>query len=137
VDEQVARYRVSAVLVGAFGLVALALAAAGLYGVVSFLVARRTREIGVRMALGAGRGRVARGVLVFALRLALAGVALGLVGALWLGRFTAGLLYGVAPGDPLPLALAALTLLAVTAGAAWLPARRATRVDPLVAMRAD
>jgi hypothetical protein len=137
VSEQVARYRVSAVLVGAFGLVALALAAAGLYGVMAFLVARRTRDIGVRMALGAGRSAVVWDVVAIALRLVLAGIGVGLLGALWLRRFTEGLLYGVSPADPLPLMLAALTLLGVAAAATWVPARRATRVDPLVAMRAE
>ncbi|MEQ9399457.1 MAG: ADOP family duplicated permease [Longimicrobiales bacterium] len=137
VGDEVARYEVSAILVGAFGLVALLLAAAGLYGVVAFLVAERTREIGVRMALGADRGRVAGRVLGFAVRLAAAGVVVGLVGAVVLRRFTGSLVFGVSPTDPAPLLLSAVALLAVTALAAWAPARRATRVDPLEAMRAE
>ncbi|MCG6990111.1 MAG: ADOP family duplicated permease [Gemmatimonadetes bacterium] len=136
-DEVTARYRVSAVLVGLFGALALLLAAAGLYGVVSFFVTRRTREIGVRMALGAGRGRVAAGVLGLGLRLAAVGVALGLAGALLLRRLVATLLYGVRPGDPWALAGACLVLLAVTALASLSPARRATRIDPMDAIRTD
>jgi predicted permease len=137
VDDELARYEVSAVLVGLFGAIALLLAAAGLYGVVSFLVSRRTREIGVRMALGADRGQVAARVLGSALRLAALGVVIGLAGAAALRGFTESLLFGVDPGDPLPLLGASLVLLAVTAIAAAGPARRATRVDPLDALRAD
>jgi putative ABC transport system permease protein len=136
-EEVTARYRVSAVLVGLFGALALLLAAAGLYGVVSFFVTGRTREIGVRMALGAGRNRVAGEVLALGLRLAGVGVAVGLAGALVLRRFVASLLYGVEPGDPWALAGACLVLLAVTALASLSPARRATRIDPMDAIRTD
>jgi hypothetical protein len=137
VDDELARYEVSAVLVGLFGAIALVLAAAGLYGVVSFLVSRRTREIGVRMALGADRGQVAARVMRSALRLAALGVVIGLAGAAALRGFTERLLFGVDPGDPMPLIGASLVLIAVTAIAAAGPARRATRVDPLVALRAE
>ncbi len=137
IEDEVARYQVSAILVSAFGLVALLLAAAGLYGVVAFLVAERTREIGLRMALGADAGRVAARILSFATRLAVTGVAIGLVGALLVRRFTASLLFGVSPTDPLPLVMAGLALVAVTALASWGPTRRATRVNPLEAMRAE
>jgi ABC-type antimicrobial peptide transport system permease subunit len=137
VDDELARYEVSAVLVGLFGAIALVLAAAGLYGVVSFLVSRRTREIGVRMALGADRGQVAARVLRSALRLAALGVVIGLTGAAALRGFTESLLFGVDPGDPMPLIGASLVLIAVTAIAAAGPARRATRVDPLDALRAE
>jgi len=136
-EDQVARYEVTAVLVGLFGAIALVLAATGLYGVVSFLVARRTREIGVRMALGAQRGRVAREVLATGARLAAAGVAIGLVAAVALRRFTASLLYGIAPQDPWPLVGAAVTLAAVALLASLAPARRATRVDPAEAIRRE
>lgn len=137
VDDELARYEVSAVLVSLFGAIALALAAAGLYGVVSFTVSRRTRDIGVRMALGADRGVVARQVLGGGLKLAAAGIVLGVAGALLLGRFTEALLYGVRPSDPLPFAASCAALLAVTALACLLPARRATRVDPVEAIRTE
>jgi ABC-type antimicrobial peptide transport system permease subunit len=137
VEEQTARYEVSAVLVGLFSAIALVLAAAGLYGVVACLVGQRTREIGVRMALGADRGRVRRQVLATGLRLAGVGVAIGLVCAIGARRFTEGLLYGVAPADPLPLIGACLALIAVTVVAAMGPAGRAARIDPMEAMRAE
>jgi ABC-type antimicrobial peptide transport system permease subunit len=136
-ESVTARYQVSAILVGLFGALALLLAATGLYGVVSFLVARRTREIGVRMALGADRGRVASQVLRSALGLASVGLIVGLAGALALRRFTASLLFGVSPGDPWPLAAAAAALIAVTMVAALAPARRASRIDPMDAIRTE
>jgi len=136
-EDVTARYQVSAVLVGLFGALALILAAAGLYGVVSFLVAQRTREIGVRMALGADRRRVATEVLRSGLVLAGAGVVLGLGGAFVLRRFTASLLYGVEPGDPWTLATACLVLAAVATLASLAPARKATRVDPMEAIRTE
>lgn len=125
------------VLVSLFGLIALVLASAGLYGVVAFAVSRRTRELGVRMALGASRSRVARGVVSSGLRLAGLGMGVGLVGAFALRRFTRGLLYGVEPTDPIPLLAACLALLVVTAVASLLPARRATRIDPMEAIRTE
>jgi putative ABC transport system permease protein len=137
VADVTARYKVSAVLVGLFGGLALLLAVAGLYGVVSFLVARRTRDIGVRMALGAGRGRVAGEVLRGSLGLAATGAALGLVGAVMLRRFTASLLYQVEATDPWALIGASATLLAVAAAASFVPALRATRVDPVEAIRTE
>ena len=137
VDAQTQPYEVTAVLVGLFGALALLLAAVGLYGVVSFLVSQRTREIGIRMALGADAGRVARTVVGSGARLVLVGTVLGLVGSLVLRRFTVGMLYGVEPGDPLPLVGATVVLIGVAGLASLMPARRATRVDPMVAMRAD
>lgn len=137
VEDQVARYEVSAVLVGLFSVIALLLAAAGLYGVVAFLVSQRSREIGVRMALGANRASVAREVVGSALRLAGVGVALGLAGSVTLRGYTASLLYGVEPSDPVPLVVSCVALLAVTALASAGPARQATRVDPIEAMRAE
>jgi predicted permease len=136
-EDETSRYQVSAVLVGIFSAVALLLAAAGLYGTVSFLVARRTREIGVRMALGARRSRVAGEVMRAGLRLVLVGVALGLGGAVVLRRFTETLLYRIQPGDPLPLIGACLVLLVVAVAATLAPARSATRVDPMEAIRAE
>jgi len=136
-EDETSRYRVSAVLVAVFSSVALLLAVAGLYGTVSFLVARRTREIGVRMALGANRERVAREVLRFGLKLVGFGILLGLAGAVVLRRFTESLLYRIEPDDPLPLVGACLILLAVAALATVAPARHATRVDPMEAIRTE
>ncbi|MCW5978662.1 MAG: ABC transporter permease [Bryobacteraceae bacterium] len=127
--------RFSVTLLAAFALVALLLATIGIYGVVSYSVARRTREIGVRMALGAGRGRIAARVVGQAALLGLAGIAIGLAGSLALTRALRGMLYGVSPTDPTLFAAASLFLLAVAALAAYLPARRAACVDPVTALR--
>ena len=122
-------------LVVTFALAALLLAGLGIYGVVSNTVVRRRGEIGVRMALGAERGQVAAMVLGQGLRLVLAGLAVGLVGA-WVGaRFLSTLLFGVQPRDPLTYLSVSAVLLSVGSLAAWLPARSATRVDPVDALR--
>lgn len=136
-ESETARYRVSAALVAVFGVFALVLAAVGLYGVVSFAVQSRTREIGVRMALGAPRAQVAGRVVRGALARGGGGIVVGLVLTLWARRFTESLVFGVAPLDPWSLAGGALVLLAVAAGAALVPARRAARVDPVEAMRVE
>jgi putative ABC transport system permease protein len=133
----VAQRRFNMVLVGVFASLALALAMIGAYGVTSYLVSQRTREIGVRLALGAEPSRVARLVVFDGMRVALAGVALGIVGAMLTTRLAAGLLYGVSPRDPLTIVGVATVLLAVAAVANYLPARRAARVDPLVALRQE
>jgi predicted permease len=131
------RPRLWGALFGAFSAVALLLAAVGIYGVMSFTVGQRTREIGLRMALGAGRAAVARLVLGQGLRLTLAGIGIGLISALLLGRFLAGLLYQVEPTD-LPTWLGiSLLLAAVSLAATWIPTRRATRIDPMVALRRE
>jgi predicted permease len=137
VGDAVARPRLLTVLLGVFGATGLVLGALGIYGVLAYLVGQRAREIGVRLALGAHPRAVLRMVLGRGLRLAGIGVALGLVGALLLTRVMAGVLYGVTATDPLTFAAVALALLAVAAVASWLPALRATRVDPLVAMRGE
>jgi predicted permease len=133
--SQTARSRVGAFLMGAFGALALLLAALGVYGVISYSVAQRGHEIGVRMALGARRGEVFRLVLGQALGLTAIGMTLGLAGALALTRLLAGQLYGLSPTDPATYVAVALLLAAAALVAGWLPARRATRVDPLVALR--
>jgi predicted permease len=137
VGRSVARPRVTASLVVLFGTMALALAAFGIYGVVAFSVAQRTRELGVRLAVGARPGDVVRLVVRQGMRPALGGVALGLVAAAASARLLAGLLYGVGAADPATFAGVALFLAGVAALAAWVPARRATRVSPLEALRGD
>jgi putative ABC transport system permease protein len=113
------------------------LAAFGLYGVVAYLVTQRTHEVGVRMALGAATGDVVRIILGRGLALALVGGVLGLSLAAGLSRFLAGFLFGVSPLDPVVFALMPLAMLAVAALASFVPARRAARVDPVVALRQE
>jgi predicted permease len=120
-----------------FGGMALLLAAIGLFGLMSYSVSRRTNEIGIRMALGAQRDHVLRVVLLESLILAVVGVVIGVGAALGLSRFLATLLFGLAPTDVLTIALAVAVMLAVSALAGYLPARRASRVDPMVALRYD
>jgi ABC-type antimicrobial peptide transport system permease subunit len=130
--------RLFARLLSLFGLLAQVLAAVGLYGVLAWSVSRRTREIGIRMALGAGRAAVLRMVLRQGMALALAGVALGLAGAYALSRYVGGvakMLYGVEPADPLTFGVIALFLTLVALLACYVPARRATKVDPMEALR--
>ncbi len=124
-------------LMGIFAMVALLLAAVGVYGIMAFAVARRTREIGVRMALGAQPGKLVAMVIGQALKVAGFGVALGLLGAFWLSRFLETLLYETTPTDTLTYVAVALILLAVATVAALLPALRATRVDPKVALTTE
>jgi predicted permease len=130
-----AKERLFAGLSSFFGLLALALVCIGLYGVMSYTVARRTHEIGVRMALGAQSGDVLRMVLGESLVLVLTGSLIGLAAALATMRWIAGMLYVPIAIDPLTIALATLLLLAVAALSGWLPAHRAARVDPIVALR--
>jgi predicted permease len=122
-------------LASLFGVLAMLLACVGLYGVMSYTVGRRTHEIGIRMALGARRNEVLGLVVGRGLRLTLAGVALGIAAALPLARFLASLPFGVKPADPLAFFVVSLTLTAVALIASYIPARRATKVDPMVALR--
>lgn len=137
VSRSLWQQRLPGQVVGLFAALSLILATVGLYGVVAYSVTRRTRELGVRMTLGASRGQVAGMVIRQAARLGLLGVGIGLVASFWLTRFLGELLYQVKPNDPLTLGGVAAVLLGVTLLAGWLPARRAARVDPAVAMRAD
>jgi predicted permease len=137
VANSAARTRFTVVLLATFAAVALSLGAVGIYGVVAYAVARRTREIGVRMALGARATDVLRMVLREGGVLAGAGVALGIIGALAASRVLAGFLFGVTPNDPAVFVAVPLLLGLVALGACAIPARRASRVDPVVALRSD
>ena len=122
-------------LLGIFGTVALLLAAIGIYGVISYSVAQRTHEIGIRAALGATHGALMRLILIRGLVLTLAGLVIGLAGALGLTRLMTIILYKVGARDPGTMVAVAGVLAAVAAAACYVPARRATKVDPLVALR--
>ena len=135
VAEAVAGPRSTASLFSLFAALAVALGAVGIYGVISYSVAQRTREIGIRMALGARKHEVVRLVVGQGARLALLGVGIGLLGARLLTRFMASLLYGVGATDPLTYAIVAILLVLVAMAASYIPARRAMRVDPVVALR--
>jgi ABC-type antimicrobial peptide transport system permease subunit len=125
----------SMVLLGVFAAAALGLAVVGIYGVVSYLVGERTNEIGIRVAMGADRSDVLRMVLGEGLKMTLTGVVIGFVAALGLTRLMASLLFGVSRTDPLTFISVALLLALVALAACYLPARRAARVDPMVALR--
>ncbi len=137
VSRAMARPRLLTVLLGAFGLIGLALGAVGLYGVLASLVGERRREIGVRLALGARPADVVAMVVRSGLGLAVVGAVLGIAGALALGRYLSTVLYGVGPTDLWTFAGMAVVLLLTAAGASWIPARRAARVNPVEALRAE
>ncbi len=134
-SASLAERRFSMEMVGLFALTALLLAGVGIYGVISYIVTARTHEIGIRIALGAERSSILQMVLRKGLGLAIAGATVGLVGALIVSHLMAGLLYGVRPTDPLTFAIVAVLLIAVALLACYIPARRALRVDPLIALR--
>jgi len=127
--------RLAGTLFGIFGFIGLVLAAVGLYSVMSYAVSRRTREIGIRIALGAQQTHVMRWVLNEGARMALIGVGIGLAAALALTRLMARMLYGVSATDPVTFAAVAIVLTSVALAACYIPARRAMRVDPIVALR--
>jgi len=135
--ERVAPSRLNATLFGSFAVLALAIAAIGVGGVLAFSISERTREFGIRMALGADQLRILRGVLGEGLLLAGGGLVLGVVGAVLLSRFLEGLLFEVTPLDTITFVATGLSLALVALGAAWIPARRATKVEPNVALRAS
>jgi putative ABC transport system permease protein len=137
VDDAMASTRFALVLIAIFGAAALTLAAIGLYGVLAYVVGQRTSEIGVRMAFGASAASIGRMVLRQGMSLALAGLGVGMVAAFALTRVLRSMLVGVEPADPLTFMLVAIVFLGVATLATWLPARRATRVEPVTALRAD
>ena len=135
VAASMARRSFTTLLLAVASAIALALSAVGVYGVISYLVAQRRSEIGIRMALGARAGEVGRLVVLRSVRLAAAGVALGLAGALAATRSLRSLLYGVSPTDPATLAGVSAFLVLLAAAASYVPARRAMRIDPVEALR--
>jgi ABC-type antimicrobial peptide transport system permease subunit len=137
VDDSIEQEKLLATLSGFFGLLGLILASIGSYGVMSYNVARRRNEIGIRIALGAQRSRVLAMVLSEIALLSGIGLSIGLVGALTTTRFVSSFLYGLKPNDPGTLFTAAVVLAAVTLAAGYLPARRAARLDPMVAIREE
>lgn len=137
VNQDIAPRRLRAYLLGGLAGIALALACVGIYGVMTYVVTGRTHEIGIRAALGATPSDIVRSVLGRGVGLTLLGVCIGLAGAAVSGRFIAGLLFGVKPTDPLTLAVAVVLLAAVALLACYIPAQRATKIDPVVALRSE
>ena len=134
-SKSISPRRFSAVLIGVLAALALVLSAVGIYGVMSYTVSQRTQEIGVRMALGAQPGNMLALILGRGAWLALIGIAIGVAGALGLTRFLSSLLFGVGASDPVTFGGVALLLLGVALAACYIPARRAMKVDPMVALR--
>jgi putative ABC transport system permease protein len=130
-----AQRRFQTFLLTGFSVVALLMAAVGIYGLIQYSVATRTAEIGLRQAIGAQAGDIFRMIIAEGLMLSLTGVAFGLLGAWWLGHAASTLLFGVTATDPLTIVTVSLLLTAVATAACYVPARRATRVDPIVALR--
>src|SRR5439155_26374047 len=137
IGGQARSWHLGATMFVAFGVLALVLAAIGLYSVIAYNVAQRMHELGVRVALGAQAADVVRLVVTDGLRLVAIGVGIGAVAAFWAGKRVKPLLFDVSPRDPAVFALVALTLLAVAVAASWVPALRASRVDPNVALRSE
>jgi ABC-type antimicrobial peptide transport system permease subunit len=137
VGSQTRSWHLGATMFVAFGVLALALAAIGLYSVIAYNVAQRTHELGVRRALGAQSADVVRLVVTDGLRLAGVGVVIGIAAALWAGKWVKPLLFNVSPKDPWVFVIVATTLVAVALAASWIPALRASRVDANVALRTE
>ena len=137
VEDSMESQRLAAGLIVSFGALALLITVVGLYGLLTYSVTQRTREIGIRMALGADRGQVIGMVLWQALMLLLGGIAIGLTLTLWTGRLLKSFLYGVSIHDPWVIALGSMALLSSGILAALLPAKRAAAVDPIQALRMD
>ena len=133
--QSTARNRFNMVLLSIFAGLAMLLAVIGIYGVMSYAVGQRVHEIGIRMALGARAGDVLSLVLRQGLSLVVMRIVIGLMGAVWLTEAMKSLLFGVSPNDPPTFAIVSALLLAVAAAATYIPARRATKVDPMVALR--
>jgi len=136
-DESVAPRRLNAVLVAALGMLAIIIAAVGIAGVLAFSVSARTNEIGIRMALGADRGRVQRMVISEGGILVIIGLVLGVIGSMIAARMIQGSLYGVPPNDPFTMSVVAVLMLVIGTFACWVPAIRAARIDPALAMKAQ
>jgi putative ABC transport system permease protein len=137
IADSVARRRLAMSLLAIFAAAALVLAAVGIYGVMSYTVSQRAHEMGIRMALGASRSSVLRLVLGQSLTLALFGVVLGMAGSLILANLISSMLFQVSPRDPITFALVAMVLAAAALLAGYLPARRATQVDPMISLRCE
>jgi putative ABC transport system permease protein len=137
VTGSVGRQRFYATLIAIFAAVAVVLSAVGLYGVIAYAVSQRTHELGVRVALGATGDRIARMVIGEGLALTAIGIAIGAIASVFAGRLVSSLLFGVSALDPMTIGGVGVVLVSVATLASWLPARRAARVDPLVAMRGD
>jgi putative ABC transport system permease protein len=133
--DSVARPRFMSFLLGSFAALAVLLACLGVYGVVSYAVVQRTHEIGIRMALGAGAGNVVRVMLGRGIFLALSGVSIGLAGAFGLAHLLSSMLFGVGANDPMTFSIVPLGLFSIAALASYIPARRAAKVNPMVALR--
>jgi len=137
IDPEYAPWRLGAAMFGVFGGLALVIAAVGLYSVIAYLVLDRTRELGVRIALGASGGRIVREVVMSGIATTAMGIGLGTAAALVAGRFIEPMLFDVTAKNPTVIAGVAIVVLLIAVVAAWSPARRASRVDPVIALRAD